>query len=154
MSDSVWPHRQQPTRLPRPWDSPGKNTGVGCHFLLQSMKVKHESETWKWSRSVMSDPQQPHGLQPTRLLHPWDFPGKSTGIGCHCLLHLGLPKHSLIPKDTHTHFSVWAARIVRGCKSKTFNMPLVPWKDHTFVWQVEYRRERPGLGNLGLVKTN
>ena len=44
MSDSVWPHRRQPTRLPRPWDSPGKNTGVGCHFLLQCMKVKSESE--------------------------------------------------------------------------------------------------------------
>ena len=38
------PQRQQPTRLPRPWDSPGKNTGVGCHFLLQWMKVKSESE--------------------------------------------------------------------------------------------------------------
>ena len=38
------PHRRQPTRLPRPWDSPGKNTGVGCHFLLQCMKVKSESE--------------------------------------------------------------------------------------------------------------
>ena len=44
MSDSVQPHRQQPTRLPCPWDSPGKNTGVGCHFLLQCMKVKRESE--------------------------------------------------------------------------------------------------------------
>ena len=44
MSDSVRPHRQQPTRLPRPWDSPGKNTRVGCHFLLQCMKVKSESE--------------------------------------------------------------------------------------------------------------
>ena len=44
MSDSVRPHRQQPTRLPRPWDSPVKNTGVGCHFLLQCMKVKSESE--------------------------------------------------------------------------------------------------------------
>ena len=44
MSDSVQPHRWQPTRLLRPWDSPGKNTGVGCHFLLQSMKVKSESE--------------------------------------------------------------------------------------------------------------
>ena len=44
MSDSVRPHRQQPTRLPRPWDSPGKNTGGGCHFLLQYMKVKSESE--------------------------------------------------------------------------------------------------------------
>ena len=44
MSDSVRPHRQQPTRLPCPWDSPGKNTGVGCHFLLQCMKMKSESE--------------------------------------------------------------------------------------------------------------
>ena len=44
MSDSVRPHRRQPTRLPRPWDSPGKNIGVGCHFLLQCMKVKSESE--------------------------------------------------------------------------------------------------------------
>ena len=44
LRDSVQPHRWQPTRLPRPWVSPGKNTGVGCHFLLQCMKVKSESE--------------------------------------------------------------------------------------------------------------
>ena len=44
MSDSVRPQRRQPTRLPCPWDSPGKNTGVACHFLLQCMKVKSESE--------------------------------------------------------------------------------------------------------------
>ena len=44
VSDSVRPHRRQPTRLPRPWDSPGKNTGMGCHFLLQCMKVKSQSE--------------------------------------------------------------------------------------------------------------
>ena len=44
MSDSVRPHRWQPTRLPHPWDSPGKNAGEGCHFLLQCMKVKSESE--------------------------------------------------------------------------------------------------------------
>ena len=44
MSDSVRPHRRQPTRFPRPWGSPGKNAGVGCHFLLQCMKVKSESE--------------------------------------------------------------------------------------------------------------
>ena len=43
MSDSVRPHRHQPTRLPGPWDSPGKNTGVGCHFLLQCVKVKVKS---------------------------------------------------------------------------------------------------------------
>ena len=44
MSDSVQPRRRQPIRLPHPWDSPGKNTGVGCHFLLQFMKVQRESE--------------------------------------------------------------------------------------------------------------
>ena len=47
---------------------------------------RHESEKWQWSRSVVSDSSRPHGLQPTRLLHPWDFSGKNTGMGCHCLL--------------------------------------------------------------------
>ena len=46
----------------------------------------HGSEKWKWSCSVVPNPQRPHGLQPSRLLCPWDFPGKSTGVGCHCLL--------------------------------------------------------------------
>jgi len=55
MSDSVRPHRRQPTRLPRPWDSPGKNTGVGSHFLLQYMKVKSESEVPQ-SCPTFSDP--------------------------------------------------------------------------------------------------
>ena len=41
----------------------------------------HESEKWKRSRSVVSDSSRPHGLQPTGFLHPWDFPGKSTGVG-------------------------------------------------------------------------
>ena len=45
----------------------------------------HKGEKWKWSHSVVSDSEQPHGLQPPRLFHPWDFPGKSTGVGCHCL---------------------------------------------------------------------
>ena len=45
----------------------------------------HESEKWKWSPSVVSDPPRPHGLQPTKLLRPWDFPGKSTGVGCRCI---------------------------------------------------------------------
>ena len=55
MSDSVRPHRQQPTRLLCPWDSPGKNNGVGCHFLLQCMKVKSESEVSQ-SCPTLSDP--------------------------------------------------------------------------------------------------
>ena len=55
MSDSVRPHRRKPTRLPRPWDSPGKNTGVDCHFLLQCMKVKSQSEVTQ-SCLTLSDP--------------------------------------------------------------------------------------------------
>ena len=55
MSDSVRPHRQQPTRLPHPWDSPGKNTGVGCHFLLQCVKAKSESEVAQLC-PTLSDP--------------------------------------------------------------------------------------------------
>ena len=55
VSDSVRPHRQQTTRLPCPWDSPGKNTGVSCHFLLQCMKVKSESEVTQ-SCPTVSDP--------------------------------------------------------------------------------------------------
>ena len=115
MSGYVWTHKRQPTRLPRPWDSPGKNTGVGCHFLLQCMKVKSESELaqscptlsdpmdcslpcasvhgifltyhqiytkWKlsssnlvwFSRSVISNTLQPHGLQHARPPYPSPFP--------------------------------------------------------------------------------
>ena len=63
MSDSVRPYRWQPTRLPRPWDSPGKNTGVGCHFLLQCMKVRSESE------GALPQSKLP-------VLHAWD-------VDCH-----------------------------------------------------------------------
>ena len=74
MSDSVRPHRWQPTRLPHPWDSPGKNTGVGCHFLLQCMKVKSESEVAQ-SYLTFSDPKDcslpgssVHGIFQARVL--------------------------------------------------------------------------------------
>ena len=74
MSDSVRPHRQQPTRLPRPWDSPGKNTGVGRHFLLQCMKVKSEREVAQ-SCPTLSDPidcsppgSSVHGIFQARVL--------------------------------------------------------------------------------------
>src|SRR5574337_413647 len=74
MSDSVRPQRQQPTRLPRPWDSPGKNTGVCCNFLLQCMKVKSESEVAQ-SCPTLSDPMDcslpgssVHGIFQARVL--------------------------------------------------------------------------------------
>ena len=70
----LWPHRRQPTRLPDPWDSPGKNTGVGCHFLLQCMKVKSESEVAQ-SCPTLSDPMDcsrpgssVHGIFQERVL--------------------------------------------------------------------------------------
>ena len=74
VSDSVRPQRRQPTRLPRPWDSPGKNTGVGCRFLLQWMKVKSESEVAQ-SCPTRSDPMDcslpgssVHGIFQARVL--------------------------------------------------------------------------------------
>ena len=81
-SDSVQPHRQQPTRLPHRWDSPGNNTGVGCHFLLQCMKVKSESEDTQ-SYLTLSDPMD--CSLPGTSIHRI-FPGKSTGVGFHCHL--------------------------------------------------------------------
>ena len=77
MSDSVWPHRRQPTRLPRPWDSPSKNTGVGCHFFFQCLKVKSESEVAQLC-PTLSNPMDRslrgssvHGIFQARVLE-WD----------------------------------------------------------------------------------
>ena len=74
MANSVRPHRWQPTRLPRPWDSPHKNAGVGCHVLLQCMKVKSESEVAQ-SCPTLSDPMDcslpgssVHGIFQARVL--------------------------------------------------------------------------------------
>ena len=100
MSNSVQPRKRQPIRLPRPWDSPGKNTGVGCHFLLQCMKVKSESEVTQLCLTL-SDPMDCslpgssiHGIFQERVLewgsivfstgNWWDAPKTATpatGIG-------------------------------------------------------------------------
>ena len=81
VSDSVRPHRRQPTRLLCPWDPPSKNTGVGCHFLLQCVKVKSLSHVrllaTPWTAAYQGPPSM-------------DFPGKSTGVGCHCLLRVNV----------------------------------------------------------------
>ena len=74
LTDSLRPHRRQPTRLRRPWDSPGKNSGVGCHFHLRCMKVKNESEAAQ-SCPTLSDPMDcnlpgssVHGIFQARVL--------------------------------------------------------------------------------------
>ena len=88
VSDSVRPHR----RLRLPWDFPGKNTGEGCYFLLQCLKVKSEREvaqscpTLSWTAAYQAPP-------------PWAFPGKSIGVGCHCLLRINLIGVWLIESD-------------------------------------------------------
>ena len=132
MSDSVWPHRQKPTRLPRPWDSPGKNTGVGCHFLLQCMKVKSESEVAQ-SCPTLSDPMDyslpgssVHGISRQEysrgvpLLSPHevlsscycDFPGgKESACNAGAALDVGLnPGPGRSPGGEHGHplqYSCW-----------------------------------------------
>ena len=101
MSDSVRPHRWQPTRLPRPWDSPGKNTGVGYHFLLQCTKVKSESEIVQ-SCPTLSDPMDCslpgssiHGIFQARVLE-WGAVAFSTLYVYKCII-------SLKTSRTHIH---------------------------------------------------
>ena len=74
---------------------------------------------WKWSQSVMSDSLRPHRLQLTRLFRPWDFPGKSTGVGCHCLLHTtcGLYVLHMYYSDSDTRW--WITPVVQET-SKAF----------------------------------
>ena len=105
VSDSVRPHRRQPTRLPRPWDSPGQNTGVGCHFLLQCMKVKNESEVAQ-SCPTLSNPMDCslpgspiHGIFQARVLHVKVVPLFSTNISD--MLNLtNIVRENVSPKST------------------------------------------------------
>ena len=90
VSDSVQPHGWQPTRVPHFWDSPGKNTGVGCQFLLQCMKVKSESEVAHMC-PTLSDHMD--CCLPGSSVHGI-FPGKSNGVGCHCLLRMKVERVS------------------------------------------------------------
>ena len=122
MSDSVRPHRRQPTRLPRPWDSLGKNTGVGCRFLLQCMKVKSESEVSQ-PCLTLSDPMDcsllgssVHGISQARVLE-WGaiafsfymYQIRSVAQCCPTLCDPmnrstpGLPVHHQLPEFTKTH---------------------------------------------------
>ena len=85
----------------------------------------HESEKWKWSRSVVPYSLWPHGLQPTRLLCPWDFPGKSTGVGCHCLLRMtdldSILKSTDITLPTKVHLVMYFSSI------------------HVWMWELDYK---------------
>jgi len=125
VSNSVQPHRWQPTRLPRAWDSPGKNTGVGCHFLLQCMKVKSENEGAQ-SCLTPSDPMDCslpgsslHGILQARVLE-WGAIALSIYLGSQSkvvldfvsITNLHFPPHNhqallfpLLPNHLHVSIS-------------------------------------------------
>ena len=122
MSDSAQPQRREPTRFPRPWDSPGKHTGVGCHFLLQCMKVKSESEVAQScltlsNRMDCSPPgSSVHGIFQAKVLE-WGVP--FTKLEKSCLSGLifitlsstALPSSYLnhtFPSLEHTHWSMFS----------------------------------------------
>ena len=113
MSDPVWPHRRQPTRLPRPWDSPGKNTGMGCHFLLQCRKVESEVAQLCPTLSDPMDCSPPgssvHGIFQARVLE-WvaiAFSNTEDRKNKNTFLHL-LVKHS------ESKLELWGVE-VPGC---------------------------------------
>ena len=122
MSDSVWPHRRQPTRLPRPWDSPGKNTGVGCHFLLQCMKMKTESEVAQ-SCPTLGDPMDcsplgssVHGIFQARVLEWGAIAFSTTSI------------RSSKKQET--------SRKTSSSSSPTMLKPLTVYIDHNKLWKI------------------
>ena len=105
MSDSVWPCRRQPTRLPRPWDSLGKNTGVGCHFLLQCIKVKSESEVAQ-SCLTLSDPMD------------CSLPGSSwsTGVGfIYICIYNILQKEMIVIANSYNSREITSAAVYFPC---------------------------------------
>ena len=106
MSDSLWSHRWQPTRLLCSWDSPGRNTGVDCHFLPQFMHACKVA-------SVMSDSVWPYGQQPIRLLCPQASPGKKTGVGCHFLLQMQNAFINIFEINKIKHLWKWWMKIFR-----------------------------------------
>ena len=119
MSDSVRPNRRQPTRPRHPWDSPGKNTGVGCHFLLQCMKVKSEREVTQ-SCPTLPDPMDCslpgssiHGIFQARGLE-WGAIAFSTVMAC-------MGKKS---KKEWMCVYVWLTQLVCGTHETNTTLPI------------------------------
>ena len=121
MSDSVRPHRRKPTRLPCPWDSPGKNTGVGCHFLFQCMKVKSGSEVAQ-SCPTLSDPMDYslpgssiHGIFQARVLEWGAIAFSNQEVNNHYLKCLHFDSSSSHENDpTPDHPTVYYLKGQRG----------------------------------------
>ena len=139
MSDSVRPHRWQPTRLPHPWDFPGKNTGVGCHFLLQCMKVKSESEVAQ-SCPTLSDPMD------------CSLPGSSfPGIFQAGVLEWGaiafsyIVTSSLLMKERNVYFS----QSYLNTAGKKINVKKKATHSSILAWRIPGMGEPGGLPSMG-----
>ena len=90
----------------------------------------HESEKQKWSRSAVSDSSRSHGLQPIRLLHPWDFPGKSTGVGCHCLLWRILEWEAIVFSRESSQPRDQTVSLTSPALAGSFFTTSTPWEAH------------------------
>ena len=122
MSDSVWPQRLQPTRLPHPWDSPGKNTGVGCHVFLQCMKVKSESEVTQ-SCPTLSDPMgrslpgsSVHGIFQARVLEWGAIAFSNVSFYKYQIFILFYPSITYIFNYTNWYPKMFNHIIITSCK--------------------------------------
>ena len=115
MSDSVRPHRWQPTRLPRPWDSPGKNTGVGCHVLLHCMTVKSQSEVAQ-SCPTLCDPidGSPPGSAIPGILHAilWNSAFRCFYLSFSPLLFASLLFTAICKASPVSHFAFLQSRVL------------------------------------------
>ena len=146
MSDSVRPHRRQPTRLPHPWDSPGRNTGVGYHFLLQCMKMKSESEVTQ-SCLTLSDPMD------------YSPPGSSIhGIFQARALELGAMAFSSMSELVTIFFNFYATAMATAKWRLTYHLPahnsriltcgaekaMAPHSS-TLAWKIPWMEEPGGL---------
>ena len=151
MSDSGRPHRWQPTRLPRPWDSPGKNTGVGCHFLLQCRKVKSESEVAQSSLTPSnpmdrSPPDSPvHGIYQARVLE-WvaiastHFPcSLQNWSNCRTVLYLRDPPMGHHSPSSNGYYGHAASHRKTRCVS------FKPWGSNLSVFQDTVQRSEAGI---------
>jgi len=151
MSDSVWPHRRQPTRLPRPWDSPGKNTGVGCHFLLQCMKVKSEREVAQ-SCLTPSDPMDHslpgssiHGIFQARVLE-WGLDPKVSHYRALQEPHpsvyswslLGLPTRAEETEEDLPSPGLWGFSLMHGISFVTIYFSVIHSFNHFTFHSVLY----------------
>ena len=145
------PHRRQPTRLPCPWDSPGKNTGVGCHFLLQCMKVKSESEVAR-SCLTLSDPMDCSlpdfslpGIFQARVLE-WGAIAFSEYICIHIYVYMGFPggKESACKcrrHRRHHRFDPWMEGSTRKLWREDLLEEGIATHSNILAWRIPWRED-------------